>query len=258
MSIPIWGQLQKSQDDPETIEEAIIRLIAVHNDDPESHLEEEQSLEAHKVDPVIDHPAGSVLTDKWSMTEFNIAEDFKSLSHWDVTGDVNIDEWPAVKFYIEHGEVNLSTLNRILGIPIPFLKKTRDALFQITAQSINLGESNFNAWWGYNLNDSGGSNGFGFLFSGGQLKAYTYAASSQVYSSNIAVDLTVAHIYRAHFVSAENKVVFYIDGVEVAELTPPSGDWDDEIQINLGVRSTASVDGFFAFGDLYFATGIQN
>ena len=38
MSIPVWGLLEKGQTDPETIEEAIARLILAHNEDEESHL----------------------------------------------------------------------------------------------------------------------------------------------------------------------------------------------------------------------------
>jgi hypothetical protein len=44
-----WGQLAKSQTDPEKIEEAIKRLINEHNADPEAHLVEGGSLKSHKV-----------------------------------------------------------------------------------------------------------------------------------------------------------------------------------------------------------------
>lgn len=63
---PNWGMLAKNQEDPETIEEAIERLIDVHNEDETSHIGEGRSLEQHKASEVIDHPALSLVADKYS------------------------------------------------------------------------------------------------------------------------------------------------------------------------------------------------
>lgn len=59
-----WEHLAKNQTDPETIEEAIVRIVQEHDDDPEAHLESGQSLEAHKNSDVIDHLAFSIVNDK--------------------------------------------------------------------------------------------------------------------------------------------------------------------------------------------------
>ena len=64
MPILVWGALAKSFDDPETIEEAIARMIDDHNDDVEAHLGENQAIEAHRTNEVIDHPAESIVADK--------------------------------------------------------------------------------------------------------------------------------------------------------------------------------------------------
>jgi len=64
MSIPVWGLLEKSQTDPETIEEAIDRLILVHNESEESHLGAGQSLQSHKASEIIDHIVASIIADK--------------------------------------------------------------------------------------------------------------------------------------------------------------------------------------------------
>ena len=66
MALPTWGMLAKGQDDPETIEEAIARLIAAHNADENSHLGEGESLQSHKASAIIDHVAGSLVADKMS------------------------------------------------------------------------------------------------------------------------------------------------------------------------------------------------
>jgi len=64
MSIPVWGLLEKSQVDPETIEEAIDRLILAHNESEESHLGSGQSLQSHKASEIIDHIVSSIIADK--------------------------------------------------------------------------------------------------------------------------------------------------------------------------------------------------
>ena len=64
MAIPTWGMLEKSQTDPEKIEEAIARLIAEHNNDEAAHLGAGQSLQSHKASEIIDHAISSVVSDK--------------------------------------------------------------------------------------------------------------------------------------------------------------------------------------------------
>lgn len=62
--MPPWQDLPKTQTDDEKIEEAIARYIQDHNDDPTAHVMENQSLEAHRTDEVVDHPAESIVNDK--------------------------------------------------------------------------------------------------------------------------------------------------------------------------------------------------
>lgn len=64
MSIPVWGMLEKSQTDSETIEQAIARLILAHNENEASHLGAGQSLQSHKASEIIDHIVASIIADK--------------------------------------------------------------------------------------------------------------------------------------------------------------------------------------------------
>ena len=66
MSTETWGLQSKSQIDPETIEEAITRIVAQHEHDPTSHLGPNESIEAHRKSEVIDHLALSIVPDKFS------------------------------------------------------------------------------------------------------------------------------------------------------------------------------------------------
>jgi hypothetical protein len=64
MAEPLWGELAKSLDSNETIEQAITRIVSEHNDDTEAHLGAGQSLNSHKTETIIDHPAHSIVMDK--------------------------------------------------------------------------------------------------------------------------------------------------------------------------------------------------
>lgn len=64
MTLPNWFNLSKTATDPQTIGEAIAEAIDNHNADTEAHLGVDESLETHRENAVIDHPAESVVNDK--------------------------------------------------------------------------------------------------------------------------------------------------------------------------------------------------
>jgi hypothetical protein len=59
-----WGMLPKSQINPSTVDEEIAALVAVHEADPDAHLEVGESLQSHKASEIIDHIAKSIVEDK--------------------------------------------------------------------------------------------------------------------------------------------------------------------------------------------------
>lgn len=64
----IWGGLQRANNDPTVIDEAISEAIVAHNDDPDAHLGDDQSLQSHRASEIIDHLAESVVNDKIGRT----------------------------------------------------------------------------------------------------------------------------------------------------------------------------------------------
>src|SRR3990167_1270908 len=64
MSVETWGQLDKSQVDSEKVEAAVVRLIAEHEADQDSHLDVGESLQSHRASEIIDHLALSIVEDK--------------------------------------------------------------------------------------------------------------------------------------------------------------------------------------------------
>lgn len=88
MSIFTWGAQPKSQVDPETIEEAITRIVAQHEHDPTSHLGENESIEAHRTSEVIDHLASSVYDDKLAYDRNTYDIVFSNLALFDKSAGV--------------------------------------------------------------------------------------------------------------------------------------------------------------------------
>jgi hypothetical protein len=89
MSIETWGMMPKSQEDAETIEEAIDRIVAVHEAAPTAHTGEGESLAAHRANEVIDHPAASVVGDKFAESQIGndwYHNDFKSVDQFVIYG----------------------------------------------------------------------------------------------------------------------------------------------------------------------------
>lgn len=91
MPIQTWGDMEKNQVDPEKIEEAIDRIVAAHNDDPEAHLGADQSLASHKGYEIIDHVVRSVVRDKINFDRFQIDEHFSTIDTWTKTAGVTLD-----------------------------------------------------------------------------------------------------------------------------------------------------------------------
>lgn len=90
MSVETWGQMAKSSDDAEKVEEAVSRLIAEHEADPSAHLGVGESLEAHRTNEVLDHPAGSVVSDKISFNDYILQMPFISLDGFHSGGLVGV------------------------------------------------------------------------------------------------------------------------------------------------------------------------
>lgn len=252
-----WGLLPKSQIDSETIEEAIIRLIGEHEEDPTAHTGENESLEAHRTEGILDHRAGSVLADKWTMTEFSINEDFRTFSHWSTVGDVSNSDWPSLYLYVEYGVTNKSEIYKNIQLPAPYLSTEYDQMFQVTAL-YDFGSNNFHSWLGVGLEDELPADGYGFVINNGELKACVSKSNTRTFSSLLSIDLNTAHIYRGQLNVFTGEIEFYIDGSLVATIAAPSTSWDSDLGPRLGVRLVSSNDGTLRVGDLFFARSVVN
>lgn len=221
MALPLWGELQKSLDDPRTIADFIADSIAEHEADPEAHLGEGESLDTHKKNEVLDHPASSVVPDKVSTSDCVISTSFENLSGMSKSSGVNNDFWPGVAIpFLEDGSsseyLRLSladfltngTVNYDILFDIIFLFSSADNLSTYKFGISNLAMSIFN---------------LGFRLEDGDLYGFAYWSgiehSTGVLLSSFNDKLVFARCYYDIFL---NKILFYINGQLAGKLEPPA------------------------------------
>jgi hypothetical protein len=218
-----WGQLAKSQTDPEKIEEAIQRLINEHNADPEAHLVEGGSLKSHKMAEIIDHLVNSIVADKikdfeigrekLTLNKYYIRPALESLDHWLQAGTGVVlpflgnfairsgsvsGDWKALyskRAYLPTDWANKGAVyETILKIPvITYI----DAFFGVGNFTIDVNEL---------------LSGIGFKVVDGNLYA-CWAREGEIWTLPISgVNLQKLHTYKAVNVPKQ-RIDFYIDDV---------------------------------------------
>jgi len=209
MADPVWGNLAKAQDDDETIEEAIARLIAVHETDPDAHTGAGESLETHKSQEVIDHPAGSVVDDKPKINKFSVQSSWESLDGWTQAG-INFN-------YFGYMEINTTTvLNNIAYLTNPSddqynltPDKTKSPIFETVAYVG--GGGNREARIG--MGDLDADEGVFFKYSSTKVYASYYDADNIEHDTELSgVSATGLHKLRIE-IEWEVEIRWYIDNI---------------------------------------------
>jgi len=254
MSIPLWGQLQKAQDDAETIEEAIARMILEHEADPEAHLGEGESLEMHKTEDTVDHPRGSILPDKMSFQDSIFDTTFESLAGFTKSTHFVASSWPGATtdFYTggntpEYLRANLAGLLEVGSIT----KRLQfDTYFYIDGienpQTFNVGVSN-NAMTQFDI---------GFRVTNAALVGFARWSGSEHVTSTLAT-LTggVFYFVRVYYDVDGGVIYFYLNGVQVGTLQP-SASVSSNNQFTMHITTTDSEGGVLRIFRINIAKGL--
>lgn len=251
-----WGDLPKSQVDPNTVDEEIDDKIQDHVDDPDAHVESGQSLESHKASQIIDHVVGSVLADKLSFTEIYHSTIFESIDGWHVAGTVDNSDFPGVVCYVEWGAVNESSCYTQPQVPSNFFNEDYDMLYQLMGR-FDLSYTAYYAWWGFIWGSDDDEEGFGFQVRDGTLYAHVSHNSVDHNYEITSQDLSNDHVYRAQYNATTRTVSFYIDGALVHEYTiGVASAWASDQGPAFGIKLTEENDGNFFIGILSFSREI--
>jgi hypothetical protein len=106
--VNVWGNLPKAQDDAETIEEAITRIVQEHNEAPTAHTGVGEAIDLHRKNDILDHPAQSVVGDKTPFSEYQIYDGAITNESWSVEDgtalsvsghDINVSLFSQSYFY---------------------------------------------------------------------------------------------------------------------------------------------------------------
>lgn len=210
MSDPAWGMLSKSQDNPETIEQCIARLIAEHNNNEAAHLAEGQSLSSHKASEIIDHLARSVWRDKLAFDRFQIDDHFDTIDTWGKSANVFLDNIGQVSLSTTNVTNNRQNFYIIAGdatqeaglIPTNPIFETRVKLSHAVNQNAYIihGDPDVPA-------------GVGFKIVNGSLYAVWFDGASAEHTQAITgVTVTNWNLYRVEIVDGVN-IKFYVNGI---------------------------------------------
>jgi len=249
-----WSTMPKSATDNETIEEAIARIIEEHNDDNESHLGVDQSLQSHKVSEIIDHLLGSLVADKLSNREFIFNFLFESLDNYICSASgLNVD---VGGFKLDTGStINTPRFMRATSqYSRAYFKEDRESSFQCFAYFSAITNQLGYITLGGNK-EYGDPPGVGFKIINGTLYALEAVWGDPdfvEYTEEITgVSVNSFHVYRVHVRADDNEIDYYVDGVLESTLDLHTSE-DVGLQLfNISIENTAaeqkqlSVNGIF-------------
>lgn len=251
-----WEHLPKNAVDSETIEQAIVRIVAQHNNDNTAHMGAGQSIDVHRKESIIDHKAGSVLADKETMSELKFYTTFESLDMWDIVGQVSNSGIMGCQLYVADvyiEESSIEVLNLTLG---NFLNTYKDMFFQ-TLLDTDLGTGAYELRFGNISGFHTSDDGFGFKIVNNVLKT---VVTNGVITNEVAhssISTSVPHIYRAQYIAGERKFYFFVDGVQIHTYNLPTGqDLESDTGIFIGIKSTTLSDGNVNISNITYARQI--
>jgi len=251
----VYGNLPKSQTDNETIEEMIDRKISEHEASPTAHMGTGESIDVHRKTEIVDHLAGSVLNDKFTMREFTYQTDFKDLINYETSGYVSVDLF-SLRLETDYGDNNISKAYLQFYRPSPYLDTRKDLLIQFVSQ---VAQSNTNGkiYLGLNtVNSITGNEFIGFERINGVTKAIVKTDTSTLSSTAISVNMSDPHLYRVQYIQGDLKYYFYIDGQLVAEISKTNGDIITEGGPFFYSEVTATNDGLVYVQDVFVSKSL--
>lgn len=251
MADPVWGMLAKSQDDPETIEEAIARMIAEHDSDENSHLSAGGSLAQHKVSGIIDHLAGSIVADKFTQTKKLFLAGFESLDGWIKSSSGVVANYPALTIQTG-GTINTVKQISAEGAGYDIMDFTKNPFFQVIFSINSLADVIARVGAGQ-PNPTAGGSGFGFKVEGGVCYAFIL---NDVTDTSTAIDnlpTGESVVLRAVADSTAETVTFFVNGVEVAVIDFPAGLSPDPVMVGAYLKNTSATNKMITLSQLIFA-----
>jgi len=223
MAIICWGNLAKSADDVQKIEQAIQDYIETHDMNPNAHMGEDYALGVHRLQAVLDHMDGSVEMKYLPMNKRYATSMFESLDGWTIHG-TSLCAVFGSKLYSDSSEnpdVGWMTASPLTGLPA--LDFSKNPYFQTTVRITSTTDQIYYIGTSAQFQEVE-HHGFGFKIVNTTLYAYWQGpiGVNLVEIEDVAINDFVC--YRAEMDSTNGKIYFYVDGVleYTAETDMPS------------------------------------
>jgi len=247
-----WGLMQKSGVDSETIEQAIARLIAVHEADSTSHLGTGESLEAHKSADIIDHPAGSVPIDKFAFSR-SIKTWFESIDGWSDYASGTGSSLAGLGSLFLYTGTTSGGVGAIVAVGSGFIGLNMAKAFFWRVTAVIGTRTGIISYWGpAYVVDQADYNGFGFRVVSGVLEAFMGDFTNLATETIADIDLTETHIFEIRYTVSPQVATFYIDGVLVATFDNGNFPEDGDEMCSLYVKSTENVAHAISVSDFQY------
>lgn len=244
MAEPVWGLLAKAQDNAQLITEAIAEAIAAHEADPEAHMGEGESIYLHRFDPVLDHPAVSVLPDKRSTTDMQWDFPFLTLDAFGTAGSATIDNL-KLNLYVENPSPNFSAISGEVISQPALDNRPSSILLDVSCYFLDAQAST--AYISFS--------GLRFDIENNRVRGNIFLTgmSSPVITDWYSVDMTKLHNLFAVFFVLEGVVRLYVDGDLFAEEEVTYEPNDDAVSFEARHDRNSASDNSFYLTKLRFA-----
>lgn len=255
MATEVWGMLAKSQIDPETIEEAIARLILAHNEDETAHLGVGQSLQSHKASEIIDHLVRSIVADKLSATQRFMRSSIEALDGWDYWGSGTIAlRWPGVVLFVGWAvDKNYHLLSSTTSAQL-LIDNEKNPIFQSTVKVQSAINSEFWLAFGSEPPAYTEAPGFGFWFHDDKLYGYYNELAGTLEVELSGVNVATLNIFRAEVNSGEKKIYFYVNGVQKGVISFTSFGDSDNASVYFYIKNLSAAQNQWLYvGEFFIA-----
>ena len=214
----IWGLMPKSQENAQTIDEAIAEAIAVHEADPTSHMGDGESIDVHRKNDVIDHPASSIPFDKTTQLEQTYRNNFDLTADYTQEGTVS----GVGNGYMKVGKFHVASAISLAWVNVPFFQQTDFPSKSIIFQGLIMFEWNTIADKSHFVFGGlleGSDDGFGLYLDNSVVYFGLWQGGVLVDSVPVAMSNGYSYIIRMEISPIDGVARCFMDGENVAEIT---------------------------------------
>jgi len=211
MPIICWGNLAKSADDTQRIEQAIQGYVEDHNENVNAHQIEGSSLYMHRVLEQLDHKFGSVDLRHLASDKVLMVSSLESTDGWGGSGSF-IPGIFAANLSTTNEQYNVANAYWTYAIESFMLAPAKNPFFQ-TSLFFSHNTLQHGYFGAGDVSNIFTEQGYGFKVVNGNLYACVNLAGAEYTHSISGIDITTVNVYRCEYRYSGNAIDFYVNGV---------------------------------------------